>query len=112
MFGMGTLGVGPDVATQTTVQATKPNVWDQINQAFTKVVVPAANVTTQIIAANKGQQSGTSVPSYTPQPYPTPGAPPPAVAQDNTKKYLMIGGAIVLAGGTLYLVTRKKGKGK
>ena len=111
MFGMGTLGLGPDVAAQTVTSTTKPNVWDQINQALTKVAVPAANVYTQIKSGQQ-QPAQSTVPSYTPQPYPAPGAPPPTVAQDNTKKYLMIGGAIVVAGGTLYLVTRKKGKGK
>lgn len=111
MFGMGTIGLGPDVAAQTVTTTTKPNVWDQINQALTKVAVPAANVYTQI-KSGQSQPGQSSVPSYTPQPYPTALQPASVTAQDNTKKYLLIGGAIVVVGGTLYLVTREKGKGR
>ena len=36
--------------------------------------------------------------------------PAPAPAQDNTMKYVLIGGAILLVGGGIYLATRKKKK--
>lgn len=98
-----------DVAVQAAAVA-KPSVWDTIGNVITKVVQPAANVYTQI-KTNQPVQSSTS-PGYTQPSYlPTSAPPPPAPEPDNTKKYLMIGGAILIAGTGIYFLTRKK-KGK
>jgi cell division protein FtsN len=105
------MGFG-DVAMQTAVATQQPTFWDKINNVITKVVQPAANVYTQV--TNKP-----SVPGVIQQPAPyvtnTNSSTPPPPAQeekDNTKKYLLIGTGVILAGTAIFLVTRKSKKSK
>ncbi|MGL6121653.1 MAG: LPXTG cell wall anchor domain-containing protein [Shewanella sp.] len=106
---MGTLGVGPDIAVQSATTTNKPTVWDNISNVLTKVVQPAANVYTQI-KTNQVKTPGYVPPSggaYVPvtnQSTPIPMAQP----ADNSKKYLLIAGVVLLTGTGLYFLTRKK----
>src|SRR5688572_30309409 len=102
------MGFG-DVAVQAATTA-QPTFWDKANAIITKVVQPAANVYSQVV--NKpAAPGGAYQPIQTAYPTPTsstqgaqdPGAP----KTDNTKKYLVIGGVIVLVGTGIYFATRK-----
>jgi hypothetical protein len=103
-----TLGLGDVVVPATSTPS--PSVWDKINTVITKVAQPAANVYTQIKTNQAANQSGAVTPS--PSVFPTSVTQPAPEVQpvDNTKKYLMIGGAVLVAGVLIYVVTKKKGK--
>lgn len=111
MHGNGnglSLGFG-DVAVQSTALPTAPKInWvDSVSNVINKIVTPGVNAYTQIKTAGQTPQPGSTTPTYTPTSTYTP-APAAPAPQDNTKKYLLIGGALVLAAGGIYLVTRKK----
>lgn len=102
------MGFG-DVATQSAAVA-KPSTWDKISNILTNVVKPAADIYTQVNPPSSGSSS--PIPT-SPQPAPwnaNPTASTSTPANDNTKKYLLIGGAVVAAGAVVYFATRKKGK--
>jgi len=92
---------------QTVAPSGFQNALQNINNVLTNVVKPAADIYTQVKPGSSGSSS--TSPTYTP----TVTAPvtTPAPAESNTKKYVLIGGAVVLGALGIYFVTRKK-KGK
>lgn len=109
---MGVAGFGDVTATDAAVisQAAKPSVIDNISNILTKVVQPAAQVYSTVKTnSGGGSSSSTALPGYQPAQVVS-SNPLPVAEPSNAKKYLLIGGVIVLAGTGIYFATRKKKK--
>ncbi len=100
------------VSTTAPPQTVAPNKFNNalttISNALTNVVKPAADIYSQVKTGSQPGSPSSSTPAYSPDVV-SPAVVPAPLA--NTKKYLMIGGVVVLAGTAVYFLTRKKKKG-
>lgn len=97
-----------DVAVQSTAVA-QPTTWDKIGNILNNVVKPAADIYSQVKQPS-GSSSQPAPTAPTPAPWNSTTSTPAPAAQDNTKKYLLLGGLGIGAVAAIYFVTRKKGK--
>lgn len=107
MFGDITIAPVTTTAPPATVAPNKlQNALNTAGSVLTNIVKPAADIYTQVKPGGPGSSSST--PTYSPG-VTTPATVAPA-PESSTKKYLIVGGVLVLAGTAVYFMTRKKKK--
>lgn len=101
------------VSSQSEGSAAKPSVWDQINNAVKtagNVAQVANQVKTVISKPSSNSTSTANNPFITDASGNASVTPAPAATPDNTKKYVMLGGGVLVLGTVIFFATRKKGK--